>query len=95
MPKLDGTGPDGQGALTGKGEGDCTTAYPLEEVPYSDKGLQRAPTAETKPQEIIPEIRVLPNSQQSSTPEKYNQTGRANQQGQRNQQRQRGRHGHH
>ena len=29
MPRLDGTGPQGQGPLTGRGMGDCTGAIPV------------------------------------------------------------------
>jgi hypothetical protein len=44
MPGFDGTGPQGQGPMTGRGEGYC--AIPLDrtaQIPYGYAGLQGRP----------------------------------------------------
>jgi len=41
MPAFDGTGPQGQGPMTGRGEGDCATRLPnprLGQAPYGYAG---------------------------------------------------------
>ena len=44
MPRFDGTGPQGQGPMTGRGEGYCATRIPESgQVPYGYAGLQGAP----------------------------------------------------
>ena len=44
MPGSDGTGPRGQGPLTGRGEGHCAVRIPDSgEVPYGYAGLQGTP----------------------------------------------------
>ena len=43
MPKFDGTGPQGTGPLTGRGEGYCAVAYPEDSTPYGYAGLQGTP----------------------------------------------------
>jgi hypothetical protein len=46
MPGFDGTGPRGQGPMTGRGEGYCALVLPLPEensAPYGYAGLQRTP----------------------------------------------------
>jgi len=43
-PGFDGMGRRGEGAVTGRGEGNCTLAQPESgEVPYGYAGLQAAP----------------------------------------------------
>jgi len=49
MPRFDGTGPQGQGPMTGRGEGYC--ALPLPEsgqAPYGYAGLQGTPVRGTR-----------------------------------------------
>jgi hypothetical protein len=50
MPRFDGTGPQGQGPLTGRGEGYCTVTPPEEpeQSAYGYAGLQG------KPMQMIP-----------------------------------------
>jgi len=46
MPAFDGTGPRGQGPITGRGEGFCALALPSsgdQRVPYGYAGLQGMP----------------------------------------------------
>jgi hypothetical protein len=46
MPGYDGTGPRGQGPMSGRGEGYCALVLPSPEegsVPYGYAGLQGAP----------------------------------------------------
>ena len=44
MPGFDGAGPQGQGPLTGRGEGYCAVRNPDSgQVPYGYAGLQGAP----------------------------------------------------
>ena len=44
MPGFDGTGPRGQGPLTGRGEGYCAVRIPdFGQVPYGYAGLQGTP----------------------------------------------------
>jgi hypothetical protein len=44
MPRFDGTGPLGQGPMTGRGEGYCAVRIPeWEEEPYGYAGLQGTP----------------------------------------------------
>ena len=46
MPRFDGTGPRGEGPMTGRGEGYCALELPLEEgggVSYGYAGLQGTP----------------------------------------------------
>ena len=46
MPGFDGTGPRGQGPMTGRGEGYCALVLPLpdeESAPYGYAGLQGTP----------------------------------------------------
>lgn len=46
MPAFDGTGPRGQGPMTGRGEGYCALALPPsadQRVPYGYAGLQGMP----------------------------------------------------
>jgi len=45
MPRFDGTGPCGEGPMTGRGEGHCALVLPLEEgrAPYGYAGLQGRP----------------------------------------------------
>ena len=44
MPGFDGTGPRGEGPLTGRGEGYCTLAFPESgDAPYGYAGLQGRP----------------------------------------------------
>jgi hypothetical protein len=46
MPGFDGTGPRGQGPMTGRGEGHCVLVLPSPEmgkVPYGYAGLQGTP----------------------------------------------------
>jgi len=44
MPAFDGTGPRGQGPMTGRGEGYCAVALPQRgQVPYGYAGLQGTP----------------------------------------------------
>jgi hypothetical protein len=44
MPGFDGTGPRGQGPMTGRGEGYCALAYPRSGAsPYGYAGLQGTP----------------------------------------------------
>ncbi|MFL7807561.1 MAG: DUF5320 domain-containing protein [Anaerolineae bacterium] len=45
MPGFDGTGPQGKGPMTGRGEGHCALVLPSEEgrAPYGYAGLQGTP----------------------------------------------------
>ena len=44
MPRFDGTGPRGQGPMTGRGEGYCAVKIPESgEVPYGYAGQQGRP----------------------------------------------------
>jgi hypothetical protein len=44
MPELDGTGPRGQGPMTGRGEGHCALVLPESgQAPYGYAGLQSTP----------------------------------------------------
>jgi hypothetical protein len=44
MPGFDGTGPQGQGPMTGRGEGYCALKMPASgESPYGYAGLQGTP----------------------------------------------------
>ncbi len=43
MPRWDGTGPRGQGPLTGRGAGYCAIAYPEDREPYGYAGAQGRP----------------------------------------------------
>ena len=46
MPGFDGTGPQGQGPMTGRGEGYCAVALPSPgegRAPYGYAGLQGTP----------------------------------------------------
>jgi hypothetical protein len=46
MPRFDGTGPRGEGPMTGRGEGYCALVLPSQEgegVPYGYAGLQGTP----------------------------------------------------
>jgi len=44
MPGFDGTGPRGQGPMTGRGEGYCAMVLPESgQAPYGYAGLQGAP----------------------------------------------------
>ena len=44
MPRFDGTGPRGQGPMTGHGEGYCAVKIPESgEAPYGYAGLQGTP----------------------------------------------------
>jgi hypothetical protein len=44
MPSFDGTGPQGQGPMTGRGEGYCAIRIPDSgELPYGYAGAQGAP----------------------------------------------------
>ena len=44
MPRLDGTGPQGQGPMTGRGEGYCAIKTPASgEAPYGYAGIQGTP----------------------------------------------------
>ena len=46
MPRFDGTGPQGEGPMTGRGEGYCALVLPLPEgrgVSYGYAGLQGTP----------------------------------------------------
>ncbi len=40
MPRFDGTGPRGTGAMSGRGEGYCAIAYPEDRRPYGYAGVQ-------------------------------------------------------
>jgi hypothetical protein len=44
MPRFDGTGPQGQGPMTGRGEGYCAVEIPAPgQTPYGYAGLQAIP----------------------------------------------------
>jgi len=44
MPRFDGTGPQGQGPMTGRGEGYCAVEIPESgQAPYGYAGLQGTP----------------------------------------------------
>lgn len=44
MPRFDGTGPRGEGPMTGRGEGYCALAIPESgQAPYGYAGLQGTP----------------------------------------------------
>ena len=44
MPRFDGTGPQGQGPMTGRGEGYCAVKHPDSgEAPYGYAGVQGTP----------------------------------------------------
>lgn len=46
MPRFDGTGPRGQGPMTGRGEGYCAVKIPESgEAPYGYAGLQGTPVS--------------------------------------------------
>ena len=46
MPRFDGTGPRGQGAMTGRGEGYCALTIPeLGNAPSGYAGLQGTPVS--------------------------------------------------
>jgi hypothetical protein len=52
MPGFDGTGPLGQGPMTGRGEGYCALVLPLpgeEDVPYGYAGLRGTPVRPETP----------------------------------------------
>jgi hypothetical protein len=50
MPGFDGTGPRGQGTMTGRGEGYCALMLPAPgEVPYGYAGLQGMPVRQGSP----------------------------------------------
>jgi hypothetical protein len=43
MPRLDGTGPRGEGPLSGRGEGYCAVSKPVNGEPYGYAGYQGRP----------------------------------------------------
>ena len=43
MPRFDGTGPQGKGPFSGRGEGYCAVAQPDTDKPYGFMGLQGTP----------------------------------------------------
>ncbi len=43
MPRFDGTGPQGQGPLTGRGDGYCAVANPTGSRPYGVVGVGQRP----------------------------------------------------
>lgn len=43
MPRLDGSGPQGQGPLTGRGDGYCAVADPAGRRPYGVAGVGQRP----------------------------------------------------
>jgi hypothetical protein len=43
MPGFDGKGPQGEGPLTGRGEGYCAVSQPRSDRPYGFAGLQGRP----------------------------------------------------
>lgn len=43
MPRFDGTGPRGEGPLTGRGQGYCAVSKPASGEPYGYAGLQGRP----------------------------------------------------
>lgn len=43
MPRYDGTGPQGGGPLTGRGDGYCAVKMPEEGQPYGVAGIQQRP----------------------------------------------------
>ncbi|MCU0522849.1 MAG: DUF5320 domain-containing protein [Anaerolineae bacterium] len=43
MPRFDGTGPQGEGPLTGRGDGYCAVARPDQGQPYGLAGLRQRP----------------------------------------------------
>jgi hypothetical protein len=50
MPRFDGTGPRGEGPITGRGEGYCAVALPESgEAPYGYAGLQGIPVRQGVP----------------------------------------------
>jgi hypothetical protein len=52
MPRFDGTGPQGQGPMTGRGEGYCAVQLPEPGKPgYGYAGLQGAPVRLEAPPE--------------------------------------------
>jgi hypothetical protein len=62
MPGFDGTGPRGEGPMTGRGEGHCALVLPSEEgcAPYGYAGLEGRPVvvgAETS--RSLPQRRIL------------------------------------
>ena len=55
MPRFDGTGPRGDGPMTGRGEGHCALVLPSEEgrAPYGYAGLQGRPVVLGAPRRIL------------------------------------------
>jgi hypothetical protein len=50
MPGFDGTGPQGQGPMTGRGEGYCAVKIPESgQAPYGYAGLQGTPVRSEAP----------------------------------------------
>jgi hypothetical protein len=50
MPRFDGTGPQGLGPMTGRGEGYCALSVPESaQAPYGYAGLQGAPVRPGSP----------------------------------------------
>ena len=50
MPRFDGTGPQGQGPMTGRGEGYCAVKSPQSgQMPYGYAGLQGTPVGAAAP----------------------------------------------
>jgi hypothetical protein len=50
MPRLDGTGPRGEGPMTGRGEGYCAVRIPDSgEEPYGYAGLEGKPVRMSRP----------------------------------------------
>jgi hypothetical protein len=46
MPKYDGTGPQGKGPMTGRGEGYCVLRLPdTDQAPYGFAGIQGTPVS--------------------------------------------------
>jgi hypothetical protein len=55
MPRFDGTGPRGEGPMTGRGEGHCALVLPSEEgrAPYGYAGLEGRPVVLGAPRRIL------------------------------------------
>jgi len=56
VPGFDGTGPRGQGPMTGRGEGYCALVLPSPEeksAPYGYAGLQGAPVRLGTPRRVV------------------------------------------
>jgi hypothetical protein len=56
MPRFDGTGPRGQGPMTGRGEGYCALVLPSsdeEGAPYGYAGLQGTPVWRGTPRRVV------------------------------------------